>query len=322
MMRGFSTILSRLLQGLALLALGLQIVAAQVPSVCSRWETRQVQCNCHSCNCHTCYDDVCYSSVFSCTHGSCSTCWHPYFCCHRSSGTSCNCQQCCSTCNRRWDSSRSTLVSAHYLSSHPVSSHLLRYCAEHSLYAVHSIQGGRFLPATGGGQVVVNGGQFANLHGAIRCKFGHTASPEPGRYLSPSQISCTAPPHIRQGNVPVTISLDGGLHWTLENSTATVTFYQCPNDCSGKGTCEETEECLCAAGYRGQGCEKTCPGTERCGAPGLTAEFFDFEQSGEMPDLAGRTPDVITKVGQLNFGTTGHPFRIGLDYRFRDHFAS
>ena len=56
--------------------------------------------------------------------------------------------------------------------------------------------------------------------------------------------------------------------------------------------------------------------------PGLKAEFFDYTTSlSKIPDLSGRTPDVVRVDATVNYPSTGSAWA-GLDSRFGDTFAT
>eukprot|EP00753_Platysulcus_tardus_P021184 PLAT8657.1.p1 GENE.PLAT8657.1~~PLAT8657.1.p1 ORF type:complete len:957 (+),score=349.10 PLAT8657.1:516-3386(+) len=257
------------------------------PTYCTQYETSTYSCRCHSCHCETCYSCGCHvKKLFwqECDYPSCgnSGCWCSPSCkCCRDSdcGYSCNCQQCCDSCSQT-------------------------VCADGALltYSVHSLSP-TVAPAAGGTPIIVSGGTFAPTH-RIECRFDHTVVR--GEFLSADSVRCIAPDrrHAMAGSmqhtVAVEVSLDDGASWT--HNGANLTFYTCPADCSGHGTCNTDSSCTCAAGWKGQNCSLACP----TGAAGAVCAGHGFcDESARCTCSEGYWGDDCSQ--QCPLGTGGLP---------------
>lgn len=207
------------------------------PTYCREYGQQHYACNCHSCHCGTCHSCGCsveHRFWKSCRWDGCSTCWCSPVCkcCYNSNCRyTCGCNTCCSDCTRT-------------------------VCTNTVSYHIDSVEP-RFLPATTGGIVLVHGGTFLNTH-EIKCRFGTTVVD--GAMVADNVLRCPAPPVPSASVLTLEVSLDNGEHWTDNNKQ--VTFYKCPNDCSGadRGVCNDDATCTCSPGYYGNDCSQECPG--------------------------------------------------------------
>lgn len=247
------------------------------PNFCAETTLDSYRQHCHECNCQTCHNCGCSEKPpwKHCTeHGKCDHdgCWcHPAcVCCSDCEGYSCDCEECCD-----WSS--------------------VGGCSLGGTYAVTGVE-----PKDGIGnrdnEILVRGYGFFGNAPNITCRLSAGAEDVvvQGYYQTPTSIFCTTPTWdmssgVDSVDVSVSISLDGGEHYTDTNGNATITLYDCPKGCAS-GTCPASV-CKCPKHYYGPDCSLKCSdcehgtcgsvsGTCTCSSPGWKGDKCNIECPG------------------------------------------